>query len=69
MTPARKRALQWFHDRGEGLGRDIDRSVISFAMQDRMYGDGQLTMRRDWPAPTTYTLTDKGRRVLHGDLE
>lgn len=65
MTPERKRALQWFHDRGEV--RDI------WALDDRpsdrlirlMIEDDQLA----WSDPMVHFLTDKGRRMLHGDAK
>lgn len=70
MTPARKAALQWIHDRGEVKFpvRDSDRP--SDAMIARLIADGQLDHdahrhfgERKW------SLTDRGRRMLHGDSE
>lgn len=63
MTPARKRALQWFHDRGEVRGLwDYD-GAPSAVMVSKMRQDGQLI---GGPG-RAYSLTDKGRRALHGD--
>jgi hypothetical protein len=63
MTPARKAALQWFHDRGE--------VPYVWALDDRpsdrlirlMLEDEQL----EWSPRMVHYLTDKGRRALHGD--
>lgn len=68
MTPGRKRALQWFHDRGEVAWFTIAHNPPSGAMCDRMIKDGELQKRSqgDWK-PVIWSLTDKGRRALHGD--
>lgn len=68
MTPACKRALQWFHDRGEVAWFRRDEAPPSDAMRKLMMKDGQLQQRRqgDWK-PILYSLTDAGRRALHGD--
>lgn len=67
-TPARKAALQWFHDRGEtvlrGEAGEPSSRMVNMLVDDRclnrfnrLYGRG----------PSVYSLTDKGRRMLHGD--
>jgi len=63
MTPARKAALQWFYERGAILDLCTFDSPPSAAMMDRMFEDGQLA----WLNRVGYVLTDKGRRMLHGD--
>ena len=68
MTPARKAALQWFHDRGEvrDLWCVLDRP--SMPMIDRMMADGQVEFERISPwGGGKHRITDKGRRMLHGD--
>lgn len=68
MTPERKRALQWFFDRGEVAWFRYAEKPPTEAMRRRMMKDGELQDRRqgDWK-PVLYSLTDKGRRMLHGD--
>ena len=63
VTSARKAALAWFHERGE---------VSSFRgapfgpeMLMRMEREGQVDWRQ--PGKPIWSLTDKGRRMLHGD--
>lgn len=64
MTPARKAALQWFHDRGEVEEfKDID-PPPTYSMMRAMIKSGQLVERG-----RGLTLTDAGRRALHGDRE
>jgi len=66
MTPARKKALEWFHDRGEASNREVTDYGPRKPMLSRMFKDGQIH---------TYTLngvyhialTDAGRRALNGD--
>ena len=71
MTPARKAALQWFHDRGEVRltedGRFDDEPTSN--MVGRMMVDGLLVRRAISPWDGIYALTDKGRRMLNGDRE
>ena len=71
MTPARKAALQWFHDRGEVEVRTHRerRSMPSKTMVGRMMSDGQLQRLTVSPWRDLYSPTDKGRRMLHGDRE
>lgn len=66
MTPARKAALQWIHDRGEAKGFVMSENPPSATMMKRMMNGGQLQRRGIGYA---YTLTDKGRRALNGDME
>lgn len=68
MTPARKRALQWFHDRGAVGWFRISENPPSDAMMRKMFADGQLEKinKGDFKL-VLYALTDKGRRALHGD--
>jgi hypothetical protein len=62
MTPARKAALQWFYDRGV-VARPCNCSTAPTGpMVLKMLGDEQLQWTLDG-----YSLTDKGRRMLHGD--
>lgn len=68
MTPARKKALQWFYDRGECFCSgnpwlfEPTMNVVG-----RMLRDGQLQKREISACVAVYSLTDKGRRMLHGD--
>lgn len=70
MTPDRRRALQWFHDRGEVKWFVFADKPPSDAMRKKMLKDEQLekVSTGDWK-PMTWRLTDKGRRMLHGDKE
>ncbi len=67
MTPARRKALQWFHDRGEvcDLWSVMDRP--SMGIIDQMLEDGQLDFHWRSGGSSVHALTDKGRRMLHGD--
>jgi DNA-binding transcriptional regulator PaaX len=69
VTPARKAALQWFHDRGEVRltqeGRFGDEPTSN--MVSRMMNEGLLERRALSPWDGVYSLTDAGRRALHGD--
>lgn len=69
MTPERKRALQWFHERGEvRLTQDGDRhDEPTSNIVGRMMAEGQLQRRAISPWDAFYSLTDRGRRMLHGD--
>ena len=60
MTPARKAALQWFHDRGEVSGFVLAENPPSATMMKRMMNDNQLIRRA-----SLTSLTDAGRRALH----
>jgi hypothetical protein len=60
MTPARKRALQWIHDRGAVLKQLAEPDAPSADMLRRMEEDGQAHVTSEG-----WTLTDKGRRQLH----
>ena len=62
MTPARKAAMQFFHDLGEE-GLVIFENPPSDAMVNRMINEGQL----DGVVDSIHTLTDAGRRALNGD--
>ena len=65
MTPARRKALQWFHDRGEVSDYELwyADDAPSQRMIQQMTGDGQLQL-----VPFVgLVVTDKGRRMLHGD--
>lgn len=68
MTPARKAALQWFHDRGEVEWFITAENPPSDIMCKKMLADGQLQKRLQggWK-PVLWSLTDKGRRALNGD--
>lgn len=63
MTFARKAALQWIHDRGEVTGfRDAPFAAAMVMLMER---DGQVQWSN--PGKPVWSLTDKGRRMLHGD--
>jgi hypothetical protein len=68
MTPARKDALQWFHDRGEVWSWQMQAGFWTGHLTERLVAlmkrDGQLCVEI-LPVGTLYTLTDKGRRDLH----
>lgn len=63
MTPARKAALQWFHDRGEVTPYKwaSTHGAPSRRMVEMMTRDNQLVSRNG----LFMSLTDKGRRDLH----
>ena len=64
MTPKRKQALQFFHDRGE-VGW-FAKGDPSRAMLKAMMADGQLQKHNNGEMRLiTYSLTDKGRKDLH----
>lgn len=69
MTPARKAALQFFHDRGEVSVFDICmgefRVFLKANMINGMVKDGQLIWINHESSAWTYSLTDAGRRALH----
>ena len=67
MTPARKAALQWFHDRGEVSSYYSSENAPSDIMVARMQADGQLQHKIGKYRRKIFSLTDKGRRMLHGD--
>ncbi len=70
MTPARRKALQWFYDRGEVAWFRFDEYPPSQQMCRAMIASGQLQKTsQDNFGPIVYSLTDKGRRALHGDSE
>ena len=66
MTPARKAALQWFHDRGEVNVCDLALNMLdgqpSLRMISTMAYDGHLSIDE---LTDECTLTDKGRRALN----
>ena len=66
MTPARKRALQWFHDRGEVEAVSDEGPTVLMII--RMICDGHLQYRKEG-SRLFHTLTDAGRRALHGDTK
>jgi len=69
MTPKRKKALQWFMDQGEIECRKAhEEAPFTIHMTRRMLDD--LQIRGDERRGTWYfTVTDKGRQMLHGDTE
>lgn len=71
MTPKRKAALQWFHDRGEVEWFRYDENPPSYAMQRKMIDDCQLEkISQGNMKPIIHRLTDKGRQDLHqGDTQ
>lgn len=66
MTPARKAALQWFHERGEV--EHVDGEGPTLLMIIRMICEDHLQYRKDRDR-LFHTLTDAGRRALNGDRE
>ena len=64
MTPARKAALQWFHDRGAVAKFTHSDPPPSYSMMRTMITSGQLI-----EGGSGLTLTDAGRRALHGDAK
>ena len=66
MTPARKAALQWFHDKGEVDLSKHPQGRPTGSMIWAMLREEQLQWRSGSPNPV-WSLTDKGRRMLHGD--
>ena len=70
MTPTRNKALQWFHARGEVGWFKLSENPPSNAMIKRMIKDEQLQQRSQGNGKVVlYGLTDKGRRMLNGDLK
>ena len=62
-TPARKAALQWFHDRGVVHIPWAQFGGPTVRLFRLMVRDGHIERH----AKEGYSLTDKGRRALHGD--
>ncbi len=61
-TPARKAALQWFHDRGMVMPPLSLPDWLTERMFRQMIRQQQVGLdTKGW------SLTDKGRRALHGD--
>ena len=71
MTPERKRALQWFHDRGEVKLKAAQEGRPSWRMISIMIADCDLAVASSkyGMGGAILCLTDKGRRMLHGDAE
>lgn len=69
MTPERKRALQWFHDRGEVRLKTGQEGQPTGRMIALLVDLGQLEVERPryGMGSPIFRLTDKGRRRLHGD--
>ncbi len=69
MTPKRKSALQWFYDQGEIICKDaLEIMPCSIHIIRSMLNDHQLSAYPKGRAQVFhYSLTDKGRRMLHGD--
>ena len=66
MTPKRKYALQWFHDRGEVGWFKLADNPPSDPMLELMIKDGQLQKRNQGQMKVIlYSLTDAGRQALH----
>ena len=62
MTPARKAALQWFHDLTKKDWVRHPKDMPTENMISRMVGDMQI-----YRHGSEYALTDAGRRALNGD--
>lgn len=69
MTPKRKKALQFFHDKGEVPLFVVDEKLIegtpSQYMLDKMWDAGELCMYHGEDMEPMYALTDLGRQNLH----
>lgn len=66
MTPKRRDALQWFHDRGEVGWFAFAENPPSETMIRKMLREGQLQERSQGNLkPILYSLTDAGRQALH----
>ena len=68
MTPKRRAALQWLHDRGEvAWFPSFSLYAPTFQMLDRLIKDGLVEKRPNTkPAGLVYyRLTDAGRQALH----
>lgn len=65
MTPKRKQALQYIHDRGEVISFGVRDGSPSRRMIDMLVADGLVSRGSNSWGPIPYTLTDKGRRALH----
>lgn len=69
MTPKRKAALQYFHDRGEVPMRVVEYKLEDGTptdyMLDKMWKDGELAMFHGEDFEPMYALTDLGRQNLH----
>jgi hypothetical protein len=65
MTPARRKALEWFHGRG-AVPAPLDRHADK--PSDRLIA-GLITKGLIALSNEGWHLTDKGRRMLHGDRE
>ena len=64
MTPARKAALQWFHDMG-AVPPPLSMKQpdwLTERMFRKMMREGEVEL-----FVGGWSLTDKGRRALHGD--
>ena len=64
MTPARKKALQWFHDEGT-VSPPLSMKQpewLTERMFRQMMRQGEVEL-----SVGGWSLTDKGRRMLHGD--
>lgn len=66
MTPKRKAALQWFHDRGNvpGSAFELPADAPSIRLIRLMLDSCELRWSN---MEVGYSLTDLGRRRLHGD--
>lgn len=65
MTQKRKAALQWLHDAGEATPQEL-LAAIGRRMFTLMSDDLQMVAIRYRGGAYTWSLTDKGRRELHG---
>lgn len=66
MTPARKRALQWFYEQG-AVKPPLSRTQpdwLTERMFRRMMRQGEVSLDIEG-----WSLTDRGRRILHGDAK
>lgn len=68
MTPKRRAALQWLHDRGEGAWfPSFSKRAPTFQMLKRLIKDGLVEKRLTSSSAgmVYYRLTDAGRQALH----
>jgi len=66
MTPARKAALEWFHEIGEANWRQVADGracgPLTYRLSNLIAKDSHLELDDGW---NKFSLTDKGRRDLH----
>lgn len=66
MTPKRKQALQWFADQGEIECKKGRQEAPCTIQMIRLMLDDRQILGSERKGVWYYTVTDKGRRMLHG---